>query len=211
MGHSDDIGETRMLHVFVIEGLHVQVLFLHVHVSVAGNKSNFSLQFDRVYTCIYVAMYNCRCVSVSYYNANRTSTCTAHVHVTYQEGDLRGEDQLVPLKQAPGCVHKHHVHVGDAVNQIRYTLLQIIRLLCLVDCIVEHNAEGLEGELVQRVDLDEIIKDEVQQGGPGSSRTVVFSGFIDLLFGDVSFLYLLLDLTCCALCGLQVLHQCCVP
>ena len=41
----------------------------------------------------------------------------------------------------------------------------------------------LEWELVERIDLVEIIENEVEQWGPGSSWAVVLSSFIDLLLG----------------------------
>ena len=37
---------------------------------------------------------------------------------------------------------------------------------------LENNAECLEGELVDRVDLMEVIEDEVEDGGPCRGRPV---------------------------------------
>ena len=41
----------------------------------------------------------------------------------YLEGDLGGEDELVPLEESSGGVHEHRI--GDAVYQVLHPLLDI--------------------------------------------------------------------------------------
>ena len=49
---------------------------------------------------------------------------------------------------------------------------------------------NLERELVERVDLLEVIQDEVEEGGPGSRWPIVLSRFIYLLLCEQCLCYL---------------------
>ena len=78
---------------------------------------------------------------------------------SHQESHLCAKDELVLLKQTPGGVHVHGV--CDAVDEVHDSRLQFLGRLCAVNGFLKHHAEGLEGELVHRVDLVEVVHDEV--------------------------------------------------
>ena len=63
--------------------------------------------------------------------------------LAYLEGDLRCEDELVPLEQSPGGIHEHGV--GDAVDEVQHTLFDLLRGFSSLDGLVEHHTECLKG------------------------------------------------------------------
>jgi len=62
--------------------------------------------------------------------------------MSYQEGDLWREDELVPLEQSAAGVDEHGVR--DGVDQVSDPDLQVLVLLRQVDGAQEHHFEGLE-------------------------------------------------------------------
>ena len=63
------------------------------------------------------------------------------IECTYTECHLRRVDELVPLKQSSGGVYKDGV--GDTVNQVEHSLLDLISGLGAVNGLLKHHSESL--------------------------------------------------------------------
>ena len=90
------------------------------------------------------------------------------------------------LKQASADVVKdescHKVREQDQSGW------DIVRLLCPVNAIAKHLGEICEAELVHWVDERQVSDNEVQDGTPGGSWSVVLTGLIDRLLSNLSLL-----------------------
>ena len=80
-------------------------------------------------------------------------------------------------------------------------------LYVYLDGNVKDNAERLEGELVHRMDLVEVVEDEVEDGGSRCGWPIKLSRHVDLPRRDLGLLHLRLNLGGSELGVLKVLHQ----
>jgi len=90
---------------------------------------------------------------------------------------LSGEDEFVALEETSGGVHEDAV--GDAVGQISDADSNVFCLRRALDGDVENDAEGFQRKLVDRIDLVEVVQDEVKDRGSSSGRSIQFSGFVN--------------------------------
>ncbi len=88
-----------------------------------------------VYLCVHVCVCVCVCAHACMY------VCVPVEFRTHLEGDLRGESELVTLKQPSGGVHEHRVR--DAVDQVGHSLLHVLGGLGTLNGLVEHNTKCL--------------------------------------------------------------------
>ena len=104
------------------------------------------------------------------------------------------EDEFVALEETSGGVHENAV--GDAVGQVGDANSDVFGLRRALDGDVENDAESFQRKLVDRIDLVEVVQDEVKDRGPSCGGSVKFSGFVDfegsfLRFSDLIIIKLL--------------------
>ena len=92
-----------------------------------------------------------------------------------------GIDTLALLRE---CAHQRKrlrpelvIHI---VCEVLDALLHVLGLVRALDRHVEHHAERLQRELVDRVDLVEVVQDEVEDGRERRGRPVELARLVDL-------------------------------
>ena len=121
------------------------------------------------------------------------------------EGNLSGESQLVLFEETSSRVDVNRESNG--VNQVVNSSLDLLGFFSTGDRRGEDNVESLERELVHGMDLVEIIKNEVEQRGSISSRSIMLTSFVNVLFSYLCFLHLDLNFGCGFLCNFKILDK----
>ena len=122
----------------------------------------------------------------------------------YLECHLSCEDQFVAFKEAAGGVLEHLER--DRVREVLHSNGDFVVLYGSLDCHVEDNTEGLQGELVHGVDLVHVVEDEVEHGGSGSCGSVQLPSLVDLVRSLLRLRHLCLNLCRRLLCVLKILN-----
>lgn len=121
------------------------------------------------------------------------------------KSQLTEKYELVALEQSSAGVRKNQVR--DAVDQTGDAFTEGVGWFREFNGILKDRAERLERKLVQHVDLVEIVKDEVEEAGPGCHRPVGLSRLVYLGSGHLRLDSLRLDLARGLLRSFEVLHK----
>uniref|UniRef100_A0A1I8JGD9 CCHC-type domain-containing protein n=1 Tax=Macrostomum lignano TaxID=282301 RepID=A0A1I8JGD9_9PLAT len=116
-------------------------------------------------------------------------------------------DHLLTLTQAD-VVEILVIRVeADCATELLDVLQRLLVWLSAVNALVENNAEGLQRELVHRVDLIQIVQDEVQQRCSACSSSVPFASLINLDLCNLGLCNLFFNFDGRSLVGLKIFHQ----
>jgi hypothetical protein len=123
----------------------------------------------------------------------------------YLEGHLRGENQLVALEEAAARVHEDRV--ADALDEVDDAAGDLLGRLGLQHRLLEHDAEGLQRELINGVYRVQVVEDEVEEGGSRGRWSIRLAGHVDFPGRPPRLRHLALDFRGRFLRRLQIFHE----